>query len=164
MKSAAHAVDIDEGARAGVRAVGEKDKCTLMSGVYPAACARKACVAEAIGRERRPGGRAVGGGQFPGDRTRLFHAFGHVRAKERTRFGPEQSSAAGNKLFGQPCGLRRGGKGPGVPRRTTQEMRISIMHLAPDKLLAPVGLIAHLPLAAHLPLVSVAQLARRELR
>src|ERR1051325_8181628 len=148
MKSAAPAVDIGEGERAGVGAIGEKDKGALMSGVYPAACACKACVAEAVGRERRPGGRAVGGCQFPGDRTRLFHAFGHVRAKERTRFRPKQSSAAGNKLFGQPRGLRRGRKEPGVSRRTTQEMRISIMHLAPDKLLAPVGPIAHLQLAA----------------
>ena len=72
VKLAAHAVDVDEGERARVRAIGEQDKGALAPGINPAACARKTSVAEAVWRQRSPGSRAFGRGQLPCERARFL--------------------------------------------------------------------------------------------
>src|SRR5688500_17637565 len=76
------AVDVDEGERARVRAVGQEEKDALGVRVNPAARAGEAEVAEGFGREPRAGRRLGRRGELPRERARLVQALGHVRPEE----------------------------------------------------------------------------------
>src|SRR5688500_8644692 len=71
VEAAADAVDVDEGERARVRAVGQEDKDAPGLGVNPAARACEAEVAEGIGREARPRGGLGRRRELPSVRARL---------------------------------------------------------------------------------------------
>ena len=56
VKAAARAVDVGEGKRAVVRAIGEQDEDVFVRRVNPEACSGEAEMPEACGRKRRSGG------------------------------------------------------------------------------------------------------------
>src|SRR5438270_11062983 len=107
-------VDVDEGERARVRAVCEKDEDALARRVNPATRSREAEVAETVGREQRACGRVGRGGELPGEGARLIQPFGHVRSEERAGRGREKRSASREELFGESKRLARGREESGV--------------------------------------------------
>ena len=56
MKPAPHAVDIRKWQGAGVSAISEQDKHSLLSGIVPAACTGEAGMAKTVTRKIRAGG------------------------------------------------------------------------------------------------------------
>src|SRR5215213_6641649 len=108
MKLAARAVDVDEGERARVRAVGQENEGALALRVIPATRAREAQVAEAVRRKARARGRVGHRCELPADGARLLHPLRHVRAKEDAGLRLEQLCEPCEKLCAETCRLGGG--------------------------------------------------------
>ncbi len=65
VKASPHAVDVNEGERVSVSAIGQKHEDPLAGGIDPATGPRKTEMAETVGGERRAGGRILRRRQLP---------------------------------------------------------------------------------------------------